>query len=398
MSAAPRSHPVPVCPACAAPNPLPFYTVDGVPVHSVRLLASRDEALRFPTGDIRLGFCGRCSFITNLAFDPDRLAYASGYESTQAFSPTFERFQRRLAARLVRDFDLRGKKVLEIGCGRGEFLSLLCAAGDNRGVGFDPAYQADPESTPDERVEFVADVYSRAYRGVRADAVCCKMTLEHVRDVAGFVAEVRATIGDRRGALVFFQVPSAERILRRAAFWDVYYEHCSYFTAEALAALFEANGFRTVEQWTDYDDQYRMLAARADGEPGRRPRAPASAAVKALVETFAARSRERVERWRAALEAETAGGRRLVVWGAGSKAVSFLHALGLGERVACLVDVNPRKHGTFLAGSGHPIVAPEALREVSTDAVVVMNPIYRAEIAGDLRRLGLAPRLVVLEA
>ena len=40
---------------------------------------------------------------------------------------------------LIRRYDLRGKEVIEIGCGKGEFLSLLCEVGDNRGVGFDPA-------------------------------------------------------------------------------------------------------------------------------------------------------------------------------------------------------------------------------------------------------------------
>jgi hypothetical protein len=195
--------------------------------------------------------------------------------------------------------------------------------------------------------------------------------------------------------LVFIQVPSAERILREAAFWDVYYEHCSYFTGAALSGLFDRHGMAFVDRWTDYDDQYLMLVARARGERRRGP-AVRSEEWTEEVATFATRCAERVERWRRVLLADSECG-RLAVWGAGSKAVAFVHALGLREELACLVDVNPLKHGTFLAASGHPIVAPERLLDVRPDTVVVMNPVYVSEIDGELGRLGLRPRILALD-
>jgi ABC-type hemin transport system substrate-binding protein len=41
-----------------------------------------------------------------------------------------------------------------------------------------------------------------------------------------------------------------------------------------------------------------------------------------------------------------------------------------------------------MAGTGHEIIAPEALVELRPELVVVMNPIYRDEIAAELARLG----------
>ena len=41
---------------------------------------------------------------------------------------------------------------------------------------------------------------------------------------------VRRAIGDRLDTVVLFELPDVERVLREVAFWDVYYEHCSYFT------------------------------------------------------------------------------------------------------------------------------------------------------------------------
>ncbi len=46
------------------------------------------------------------------------------------------------------------------------------------------------------------------------------------------------------------------------------------------------------------------------------------------------------------------GGRRTVLWGSGSKAVAFLTTVGLNGEVASVVDINPFRHGRYLAGHG----------------------------------------------
>jgi hypothetical protein len=116
------------CPACGATGSAgAFYSVRGAPVHSVLLLESREAAVNYPTGDIVLAFCPACGFVFNSAFDTALHEYSARYEATQAFSETFNTFNRRLARDLIDRFNLRGKQVLEIGCGQGEFLDLFSA-------------------------------------------------------------------------------------------------------------------------------------------------------------------------------------------------------------------------------------------------------------------------------
>ena len=55
------------------------------------------------------------------------------------------------------------------------------------------------------------------------------------------------------------------RILKEAAFWDVYYEHCSYFGEASLSRLFGQTGFVVRRVWTGYDDQYLMIASSPAG-------------------------------------------------------------------------------------------------------------------------------------
>jgi hypothetical protein len=100
--------------------------------------------------------------------------------------------------------------------------------------------------------------------------------------------------------------------------------------------------------------------------------------------------------WRERMTENRRRGRKAVIWGSGSKGVAFLTTLGLGEEIACAVDINPHRQGYFMPGTGHRIVGPEQLREVRPDEVIVMNPIYRAEIAEQLRGLGLEPELLTV--
>jgi hypothetical protein len=76
-----------------------------------------------------------------------------------------------------------------------------------------------------------------------------------------------------------------------------------------------------------------------------------------------------------------------VVWGAGSKGVTFLNIFRDLQAVTLVVDVNPRKQGKFVAGSGQQIVAPDLLRDYQPDVVLVMNALYLNEICDMLAAL-----------
>lgn len=384
---------------CFSPSPEgkeQVYTVRDVPANSVLLARSRAEARRFPSGTVQLAFCPETGFLTNQAFAADRVHYNEEYEATQGFSDTFSAFHRRLADDLIERYDLHEKTILEIGCGKGEFLTLLCDRGDNEGIGFDPAYRPERNTHPAaERITFVQDFYSEDYAHCDADFVCCKMTLEHIPDVADFVGMVRRTIGDDRDTVVFFQVPETRRVLREVAFWDVYHEHCSYFSAGSLARLFRSQGFDVQSLWTDYDDQYLMIEARPRTGPAGPPlpeeESPREMATD--VTRFAEQVSGRIEGWRRLLADCHRQGRRVALWGGGSKAVAFLTTLDLEDEVSAVIDINPHKQGTYLPGTGHEISAPQALVSDPPDIVLVMNPIYHDEIQSDLRSMGLTPAL-----
>ncbi len=387
-----------VCPNCHVGTMEVFHSAKKVPTNSCILLASREEAMAYPTGDITLGFCDQCGFVGNTSFDPKLTEYSGRYEETQGFSPTFQRFHRQLAERVIEQFKLKDRDVLEIGCGKGEFLLLLCENGLNRGVGYDPGYLVDRHApAAGENVRFVADFYTEDCTDTAADFVCCKMTLEHITDTLDFVTMTRKAQGDR-SAEIFFMIPEATRILTECAFEDVYYEHCSYFSPWSLDQLFRKAGFFPAEVGVEYGDQYLTIVATTE-DMGRRPEIPTDQLVdlKRWVAEFPGLFAKQLEFWRTRLEALHAAGKRTVIWGSGSKGVSFLTTLGLTDEIAGAVDINPHRQGYFMPGTGHKILSPDDLVELKPDAVIVMNPIYKDEIAADLAQRGLKPQMFAVD-
>ena len=344
------------------------------------------RALDFPTGDILLAVCSGCGFVFNAAWDSERTVYSDQYEETQGFSPTFNAFNRAIAEELVSSYDIRGKTVLEIGCGKGEFLNLICKLGGNFGIGYDPSF-VPARQRPEQDVRFVRKFFTQETNEVAPDLLCCKMTLEHIGQTNQFLASVRS-VAHRKGSTVFFQVPDVGRILKEKAFWDVYYEHCSYFSATSLKHLFTATGFAVQRIWTGYDGQYLMISTSpAEHGSGVIPGdTDGVAAIISLCGSFAATVAHSRAAWLSRLRDWSAAGQRTVLWGSGSKAVAFLTTLGVRDEVEHAVDINPYRAGKFLPGTGQRIVAPAFLREYRPDNVVIMNPVYLREVEQELAR------------
>ncbi|MBW4542090.1 MAG: methyltransferase domain-containing protein [Myxacorys chilensis ATA2-1-KO14] len=387
------------CPSCGHHESAVFYEVRNVPVHSCLMMPSHQEAVDFPCGDVVLGFCPNCGFVTNVEFDANNSDYSPIYEDQQSFSPTFNSFAYKLATRLIEKYDLRNKKIVEIGCSKGDFLLLMCELGNNYGVGIDPsAIVGRVESAAAERVMFIQDYYSEKYSEHTGEFICCRHTLEHIHQTADLVRTVRRSVGDRLDTVIFFEIPDMGRVLIEQAFEDIYYEHCSYFTPGSLARLFRQEGFEVLDVYLDYGDQYLMIEARPVATPSTKIH-PAEESVEQLVkdvELFASKIGDKLGYWKQHLETMKADGKKVAVWGSGSKCVAFLTTLGTKDLIDWVVDINPHRHGRFIPGVGQEIRSPESLKDYQPDEVIVMNAIYCDEIQKMLDDMGVTTKVVAI--
>jgi len=375
-----------------------FFEAARVPILCNILCPTREAALAVPKGPVRLGLCGACGMVYNVAFDERLMHYDAAYENSLQYSPRFQQYINDLARGLIDRHQLRGKDVIELGCGQGDFLSLLCTLGPNRGLGFDPSFDPRKADTAlPAGVKILSEYYSEAHVARPVDRLCARHVLEHIPEPLALLRSIRRTLGERLNTLVFFEVPNALYTLERLGIWDIIYEHCSYFTSHSLRRLFQRAGFRPVRSAEVFDGQFitieanpALAGATQGDESGRDPHA------EELATLFEQEYRAKTARWRERLDRVRREGQRAVVWGVGSKGVTFLNVMSAGhETVPYCVDLNPRKHGQFVVGTGQRIVPPAFLREYRPDLVIVMNGIYESEIRQACSEFGVDCELAV---
>jgi SAM-dependent methyltransferase len=380
------------CLVCGGSSLEPLVAINGVPTLCNRLCASPAEAANAPRGDILLNYCTDCGHILNSAFDEGRVNYDGRFENTLTFSPRYRQYAKVMADRVLNRYGFVDKNIVEIGCGSGDFLRLLCDRG-NHGEGYDPSQSTRRSATGLGSVEIIGRNFTvEDARG--ADVVCCRHVLEHLPKPMDLLRHLRESIAIKADAAVCFEVPNGLFTLDRLGIWDIIHEHVSYFTPSSLVRAFDGAGFTVSCVESTFDDQNLWLEARLDNQSPLS--SPPEQPPNALYRSFATRFAERVGQWRHRIEELRSELRKIVIWGAGAKGVMFLNLLGLGAGAGIdwVVDINPRKHGHFVPLMGQEIVGPERLPQNPPDLVIVMNSEYAREVQGMIDDMGIRCEVV----
>jgi hypothetical protein len=333
------------------------FRAEGLPLLQNRTFPTAAEARSSPTGDVVLVEDAQTGLIRNAAFEPERMVYDRDYQNEQACSPVFRRHLGEVAQIVERH--LRGRPLIEIGCGKAYFLEQLRGLGF-RITGVDPAYEGDD---PD-----VIRTHFDKRLGLSADGIVLRHVLEHIENPAEFLADIADANGGR--GTIYIEVPCFDWILGHRAWFDIFYEHVNYFRLDDFARMFG----RIHERGHVFGGQYLYVVA--DLATVRRPVARAGGRV-AVPADFLAGIDDAVARVRAG------AGRRHVIWGGASKGVIFaIYLKRAGIELDGAIDINPAKQRRFLAVTGLRVSPPDELLGGMTteDTVFVMNSNYLDEI------------------
>lgn len=345
------------CPLCDSPTGRHIYQVGAIPVFQNKAYASQEEALAAVTGEVDLVQCSRCGFVYNNYFDPQLMQYDDNYQNEQAHSGQFRAHLQQVAG-LLDDASLLQGWIVEIGCGKAFFLQLLWDRGCEA-LGVDPAYEGD-----DPRI---IKSYFTADLELDADLIVLRHTLEHIPRPLDFLQQIAAA--NKYRGTIYIEVPCFTWIRQKKAFWDVFFEHCNYFTQETLEAM-----FRSAQSGRVFAGQYLYLVAKLeDVQAVKRDEQSQEQEVERLFS-------EELHHYRNWLQENTG----CLLWGAGAKGATFANLTDWDrEHIAGLIDINPRKQNRFVARSGHKISSPETI-EAGRD-ILVMNENYVDEIRSMLQ-------------
>ena len=374
------------CPLCGTTPTIEVVRQNQVPAHQNALYDGRLAARSAARGTLDLRLCPNCEFVFNAAFDPALLDYGPNYDNTQTYSAAFSEHLDNLIELLVEDRGIRNRRVVEVGCGKGDFLRRLLqrACGSTTGCGYDPSYLG-PDEDLQGRLRFCKTFYGSGTTQ-RADVVVCRHVIEHVPRPLELLRAIRAALHDASRPQVYFETPCVEWILHHRVVWDLFYEHCSLFTARSLAWAFAASNFVPQDVRHVFGSQYLWLEATTGIG---KPLPSAIGRLERLAADFAKQRQRQLEIWQDLLYRLHCRG-PVVVWGAGAKGVTFCNLTDPDQRwLQAIVDINPAKQNKYIAGTGHPILAPGQLTREDNATVLVLNPNYFAEVVQHLKVLNL---------
>lgn len=374
------------CPSCSNEDGLfTFYNVKNIPLFQNIVYTSYEEAVNCKKADLELTCCPKCSMVFNALFNIDLIDYSEDYDNEQSISNYFLDYLDSLIGILQDDWELRNKKILEIGCGKGAFLKRICEKTNSEGFGFDSTYDGNIKS---DNVTFKSYYFEKQDTPRRVDFIILRHVLEHIDQPFNLLEEILGNIDGSQKPKIIIEVPDFDWIIRNKAFWDIYYEHCNYFTKCSLQNLVGSLGLKIDAVFNTFNDQYIVLIATIGSHKTSSVKEKSSQS-KDLLDAFSSdislKKQDIVDTINRSPSDEY-----FVVWGGASKGVIFLAALDdeTRKKIKFVVDVNKNKQGKYTAISGKLIKNPEALKkENSVKDIIIMNPNYEEEILEILRKM-----------
>jgi 2-polyprenyl-3-methyl-5-hydroxy-6-metoxy-1,4-benzoquinol methylase len=322
--------------------------------------------------DLVICQCAACGLVQ---IDAEPVPYYREVVRAAAFSPEMRGFRLDQFRAFAEGHGLAGRKVLEIGCGRGEYLSVLAEAGFEA-HGLEYAQTAVQHCRADGLTahQGFIDGPTVSVGAPPYDGFLILNFLEHLPQPVATLRGIAHNLAD--GAVGLVEVPNFDMIVEKQLFSEFIGDHLCYFTAATLAQTLSQSGFDLLScepVWHGY-----ILSATV------RKRRPADLSVLT-------RAHDKIGADVAAFLAKAGarGGnasRGAAIWGAGHQALAVISLLDLAGSVRYVVDSAPFKQGRYTPASHLPIVAPSALRDDPVDAVLVMAASYSDEVAGLLRR------------
>jgi 2-polyprenyl-3-methyl-5-hydroxy-6-metoxy-1,4-benzoquinol methylase len=314
--------------------------------------------------DIEIYQCSGCGLV-QLSSDP--VPYYREVIRASAISKAMKEFRLTQFGDVIDKFDLTGKKVLEVGCGRGEYLSLIKQFNvDAYGLEYSvEAVKQCVKSGLNVSKGFIRSNNSRL-RYAPFNAFFILNFLEHLPDPNSILRGIYNNMGEDAVGLV--EVPNFDMILRNRLFAEFTADHLLYFTKETLSSTLSHNGFEIIECNEEWDD-YILSAVvkkreKIDFSDFNEQQAKIIEEVTEYINRF----------------------KKVAIWGAGHQAFAVISLLNLTGKIKYVVDSAVFKQGKFTPATHIPIVSPEVLNTDPVDAVIVMAAGYSDEVAGIIRQ------------
>lgn len=326
--------------------------------------------------DLEIVQCASCGLVQ---LNSEPVSYFRDVIRAAGYSKEMGDFRRQQFTEFLKTYSLMDKKIIEIGCGRGEYLHLMKECG-GKVFGIEHLKSSVTECISNGLTvtqDFIEDK-NKKIENRPFNAFFCLNFLEHIPDISSFLKGISYNLSDDGVGLI--EVPNFDLILRENMFCEFMTDHLYYFTKETFKNTLAVNGFEVLEcneVWQNYILSAVVKKADAAGEP-------LTKATKLDLSLF--------NDYKVKLQKDFADyisqfpPLSVAIWGAGHQALAVMSLAKLENKIKYVLDSAPFKQGKFTPATHIPIVAPQKIEEdLAIKAVIVMGASYSDEITRTLK-------------
>ncbi|MEO5648157.1 MAG: class I SAM-dependent methyltransferase [Chitinophagaceae bacterium] len=341
------------CPLTGSVHTRIIYEQRSVPLIQNKVYHTKEQAKNAPCKDVIIAQSLDNGFVFSADFTDSIIDYDMHYQNEQSNSAYFRRHLENVIE-IMQSNNTLNDKVVEIGCGKAYFMDMLLDRGVDV-IGFDPTYEG-------ESPRVVKDFFSDKYSDIGANLIILRHTMEHISEPFHFIKTIAAA-NNYKGK-IYIEVPTFEWIIKHNATEDIFYEHCNYFTLDTLQMLFKKSVGGHF-----FNGQYIYVIADLADVNANIP--------KKDIVPYEVKFTDRLNEYNEMINNSGS----VAIWGAGAKGSTFLNLIDKeGEKVKCVIDINPKKQNQYVGGTGHYIIKPGELQGYRIENIVVMNINYIDEI------------------
>ncbi len=329
---------------------------------------SKDELENDKGVDLKIYECEHCGL---LQLDCKPVFYYRDVIRAAGVSEEMRLFRIDYFKQFIKDHGLSGKKILEIGCGNGEFMGFMKEAGGNV-FGLEHSREAVEHCLMKGLNAFCGYPEGADYKIENSpyDAFYIMNFLEHIPDPGDFLSAIKNNLSDEAVGLI--EVPNSNMIIKNSMFSEFMLDHISYFTEGTLRRLLEVNGFDVIKcepVWHDY-----CLAAivkvrkRTDFGSFRKKRDDLTKELNDLIDKYKKEEK------------------KVAVWGAGHQALAVIAMAGIAERLEFVIDSADFKQNKYTPGTHCLVVSPDRLKTDPVSLTIVMAASYSDEVSRIIKK------------
>ena len=358
---------MPNCPICESSDFKLLY-------HNHLSALSRYGLAEFPgiameTTEIDLFFCEKCKFGWNNSFDELRVNYQSSkiIESNR-FSPRYRAHFKKASEKIKSCVGPGIKSITEIGAGSCDFLSYFDEASERYAI--EPSEEINLNA--DSSITKINEYFSSEKHIIPSDLVVFRQVLEHIANPKYFVRETLLALS-RKGEVThyYIEVPNAGKTFSENRFYDIYYDHCNYFTVESVICLLKECGLTLCELTLEMNKEIICVIASTEKIESVEIEVNLTQTIKTM---------------KTLIKYHLDANQKVILWGAAGNGANLLNTLQIStELIPFVIDKDVNKQGKFIPITGQKIISPEEAIAFDPNVVLIMSQFHRAEIFKECR-------------